>query len=204
MRKVIFTTIAIAATIIFYGCSDDETTTGSISGVVTNAKGEPLQGITVSLYQTSLLESVITGNDGQYNILDVSAGEYYVGVEDDQDSNSIPVTVTAGRTARVDIPLYWRVQEVIAKTGVYGIVYDYPTGKRLSGITLSLYTDHNLFVTSVVSDSDGKYELNIQDPDSYSFSEYSSFKVLFLGYYYEVEIIKGEMKKRDFMRDVYM
>ncbi len=130
MKKIIFTTIAIAATVIFYGCGDDnkeeEQTTGNIYGVITDkATGEPISAAGIELHLClgeeervippykvktwSLITSTVTGSEGQYDFSNLNVGEYRITVKktgyiSDMREN---IYVEAGKIAKGD----WQIEK---------------------------------------------------------------------------------------------
>lgn len=78
--------------------------TGTVSGLITDAKGMPLSGATVSL--KAINKGAMTDFDGKYTIENVEAGTYnvsisYIGYE----TSTKNILVTAGQTTQVDISL---------------------------------------------------------------------------------------------------
>jgi len=78
--------------------------TGTVSGLITDAKGMPLSGATVSLKVIN--KGAMTDFDGKYTIENVEAGTYnvsisYIGYE----TSTKNILVTAGQTTQVDISL---------------------------------------------------------------------------------------------------
>lgn len=96
MRKKLFVLMFVLA-IAMIGCEDvvKELTT-SISGKVTN-DGEPVSGAYVILLDAgdsvsvglSLSNGMITNSNGDYTMVEVSAGDHYVAAIDDANSNFI-------------------------------------------------------------------------------------------------------------------
>lgn len=91
----------------FTSCTEDpEDSTGSISGIVTQAPNgtEPLSGVTVSINTTG--QSTTTGSDGAYIFTDVQPGSYSLQFsKSGYTTNSRSVTVVAGNNNKCDIQL---------------------------------------------------------------------------------------------------
>ncbi|MBJ7882822.1 TonB-dependent receptor [Gelidibacter salicanalis] len=78
--------------------------TGTVSGLITDAKGMPLSGATVSIKVIN--KGAMTDFDGKYTIENVEAGTYnvsisYIGYE----TSTKNILVTAGQTTQVDVSL---------------------------------------------------------------------------------------------------
>ena len=96
MKKELFVLVFVLA-IAMIGCKDvvKEITT-TISGKVTN-EGEPVSGAYVILLDAgdsvsdslSLSNGMITNSNGNYTMVEVSAGDHYVAAIDDANSNII-------------------------------------------------------------------------------------------------------------------
>ncbi|MCK4358161.1 MAG: carboxypeptidase regulatory-like domain-containing protein [Candidatus Cloacimonetes bacterium] len=96
MKKKLFVLVFVLV-IAMIGCEDvvKELTT-TISGKVTN-DGEPVSGVYVILLEAgdsvsaglSLSNGMITNSHGNYTMIAVSAGDYYVAAIDDANSNII-------------------------------------------------------------------------------------------------------------------
>ena len=120
--------------VCFSACKKDEQTkTGSISGIVTNLAGEPVKSATVTILHTPenfnpdknytdkewdnlqsqiyAIESTMTGSDGYFEFHDIRVGKYYLHAETWTAYNYFPIVVTEGKTTRADIriipDMYW-------------------------------------------------------------------------------------------------
>ncbi len=83
----------------------DAVGSGSVTGTVADADGEPLPGATVSLAGTPL-EPVTTGTDGTFALPDVAEGRYAVEIAlAGYDTHRGDVDVTAGETTTLDVTL---------------------------------------------------------------------------------------------------
>lgn len=105
-RKFFALCLFCMAVVAFTGCSkDEEDTTGSIYGLVTDAdNGEPVKSANVSLNPGG--KSAVTGTDGRYEFLDLEPGQYTVQVvKNGYESNTKRITVEVGKTASGDVVL---------------------------------------------------------------------------------------------------
>ena len=107
MKKLIFTTILIATTALFWsGCTENKP--GSIFGIVTDITvGEPMRATGVELFRDNLLITrTVTGNDGQFEFQELVAGNYRLNVVADGFQNTeFNVEVRAGQASRMDMQL---------------------------------------------------------------------------------------------------
>ena len=102
--SIISTIFVLILSLIFIDCGGNEP--GSIYGVVTDkATGEPLKTADVELLPIGL--KTVTGSDGSFEFLDISAGHYnlFVTKIGYSDTKSSTITVESGKSARVDVPL---------------------------------------------------------------------------------------------------
>jgi hypothetical protein len=91
---------------ILLSCSKTEPDLfGNINGIVTDSKsGEPVRAASVTLNPGGV--KTTTGSDGRYEYLKTEAGQYTVQVMKDSYQTAVfPVTLQAGVTKTVDIPL---------------------------------------------------------------------------------------------------
>jgi hypothetical protein len=96
----------LVAAFILLSCSKTEPDLfGNINGIVTDSKsGEPVRAASVTLSPGGV--KTTTGSDGRYEYLETEAGQYTVQVmKDGYQTVVFPVTVQAGVTKTVDIPL---------------------------------------------------------------------------------------------------
>lgn len=107
MKRIIsFVLISLALTTCTSVAVDDEKDEyGSIHGIVTDAdKGEPVRAANVSLLPSGV--STVTGDDGRYEFVNVSPGQYTLQViKNEFDTNSKQVTVSGGKVSTGDIVL---------------------------------------------------------------------------------------------------
>ena len=103
--------VFIFACFVLFCCQNSysQITTSAISGKIVDKKGEPLPGVTVVAQSTSTgaNSNAVTGTDGRYNIINLSAGETYkvtatmVGFDANEKSDiylSLGVTTTLDLT----------------------------------------------------------------------------------------------------------
>jgi hypothetical protein len=96
----------LMAVFVLLSCSKAELDTfGNVSGIVTDAKsGEPVRAASVTLNPGGL--KTTTGSDGRYEYNEIEAGQYTLQVMRDGYQTAVsPVTLQAGVTKTVDIPL---------------------------------------------------------------------------------------------------
>lgn len=98
MKKLLFLLTLIGSFVV------NAQDTGTVSGLITDAKGMPLSGATVSI--KILNKGAMTDFDGRYTIENVNVGTYnvavsYIGYE----TNTKNILVTAGQTTQVDVSL---------------------------------------------------------------------------------------------------
>ena len=112
MKKIIY---LITAVLILCCCSKEtkETKeTGSIYGTITNYTGEPIRAANVGLYSYdynmlgNLLTKTLTGDEGQYEFIELKSGKYYINVS----ANGYITTgddfeVGAGKNVKLDMRL---------------------------------------------------------------------------------------------------
>ena len=105
-KRLLLTTLFGVCLLVVIGCAKDVLdTTGSISGIITDAeKGNALSGVTVTLSPSG--KSFTTGNDGRYEFRDIAIGNYTVqATKSGYAQNQKSVEVIAGETSSLDIPL---------------------------------------------------------------------------------------------------
>ena len=75
--------IMIVSCLSMHNRVDAQTSTGSISGTVTDESGSPISGVTVSLKskKPKFKDSGTTGSSGQFEFSDLSAGKYVLTVK---------------------------------------------------------------------------------------------------------------------------
>ncbi len=74
--------IMIVSCLSMHNRVDAQTSTGSISGTVTDESGSPISGVTVSLKskKPKFKDSGTTGSSGEFEFSDLSAGKYILTV----------------------------------------------------------------------------------------------------------------------------
>ena len=110
MKKIIHTIAAILLTIaVFVTCDKKPEVPGSIFGSITDkASGEPMRASGVELFTSYgvLVTRTVTGNEGQFEFKEISAGYYYLAVTiSGYEDIRFPVQVRAGIASRADMQL---------------------------------------------------------------------------------------------------
>ena len=121
MRKILAFAIVFAGLIIG-SCTKseegDEDKLGSIYGIVTElSTAEPMRAMGVELYKSNkLLLKTVTYDDGHFEFVKLSQGDYQVNVVSDEyeQTEKGAVTVEAGRQARIDL----QVRKLTFKTHI--------------------------------------------------------------------------------------
>ncbi len=138
---------------------------GSISGTVTDQDGDPIDDATVELYLgTTLVEDTTTNNDGEYDFMNVGAGDYDVraskdGYEDDETS----VIVSAADPDHTDVDL----QLDLSTYSIEGDLKDKDTDDRISGATVEVYDEDDDLVGSDTTLGNGHFEIDDLLPGTY-------------------------------------
>lgn len=118
-RNFLLLTIACAILLAFFGCAKDEQdTTGSIAGVITDAKtAKTLSGATVTLSPSG--KSFTTGADGRYEFHDIAIGNYIVqATKAGYNENQKSVEVLAGKVSTLDMPLHPSTPKLAVSTQI--------------------------------------------------------------------------------------
>ena len=100
--------IMIVSCLSVHNRVDAQTSTGSISGTVTDESGSPISGVTVSVKskKPKFKDSGTTGSSGQFEFSDLSAGKYVLTVKKDGYSSAKKgVKLKAGQNKVVSIQL---------------------------------------------------------------------------------------------------
>ena len=140
---------------------------GDLKGVVRNSKnGLPIPK--VNIFTTPASQSVTTDDIGQYEIKNITVGEYTATAEKaGYDTVKISVVIQAGQITTADFFLTEVDTSTPPTTGmIEGTVRDAQTGAALSGAVLS--TDPTTDV--VTSSSDGSFSFENITPGEYSIS----------------------------------
>ncbi len=143
MKKIIFTTVVIATSLILWcGCKGEEgeeqPTTGSIYGVITDeVTGEPMRASGVELWSmtlyhddeygygygmdyyeyNSLITKTVTGNEGQYEFNNLNGGTYGLRVMvSGYEDEEYQIEVSAGRISRADMQLEKQTNSMTVRT----------------------------------------------------------------------------------------
>jgi len=111
-NSIIPTVLILVISLIFVACGGSESSgsnskePGSIFGTVTDkATGEPLKSAGVELLPVGL--KTVTGSDGSFEFLDISAGHYnlFVTKTGYSETKSSTIAVESGKSARGDVQL---------------------------------------------------------------------------------------------------
>ena len=161
--------LAIAAVLLSATAAAAVQTTGTIEGVVVDANGSPLPGVTVTVAGPGVRQERVTDAEGSYASAGLAAGDYVVtaflpGFETAETS----VSVATGATENVRIVLQVaRLLETVTvvaeepRTFARNIVSQ-PMMRQQSNITN---------ITSVVDNLPG---VSVQEGDSYGFDDWSA------------------------------
>lgn len=141
---------------------------GHIKGFVTNTRGIPIKKTSVQVIDETdtLISTVITNEDGFYEFDDLNAGQYTVkGTSSEKGSGICGGIVRPNQDTEVDIVL-------LPEGGfVLGTVTNATTGAPLIGasVELRMISPFGPIVNTVVTDSDGKYDLGFVSVGTYTF-----------------------------------
>ncbi len=93
-------------------------TTGAINGRVTDDKGAPLAGATITIYSPAMmgLQTAASNRDGRYRFPALNPGSYKLACQRDGYSNVIfdRIAVSLGFTATVNVALSARIQDTVS------------------------------------------------------------------------------------------
>jgi hypothetical protein len=164
MKILRFFIFAVFLGTIASSCNNDDgpvnAGTGTVSGIVTDETGAPIPGVTVAV--SGMDETVSSGADGRYTILNVSMESHAV-VFAKTGWQTISVTVTAKKFNADNIATA-DVTMVNASAKISGIVTDAKNGGApLSGVTVTIGV-----AGTVTTGSDGKYTLENLVADDYT------------------------------------
>lgn len=139
---------------------------GQVIGTVTDANGEPISGVKITLSGINEEDQVtMSGDDGKYSFVDVTYRTHAVTFEKD-GWMAVGLTVTAagfneGGVATVDVDL------VSASARIIGTVTDaLNAGQPLSGVTVSI----GAVGGTVISDNNGRFVIPNLIENSYNVS----------------------------------
>jgi len=81
--------------------------TATLSGTVTDHAGRVLPDVKVTIKNLTTGESADTqtNSDGQYTVSNLAPGDYEVSVSAAEGANTMPATLTAGASQKVDLVL---------------------------------------------------------------------------------------------------
>jgi streptogramin lyase len=107
--KSCFTALAFVASVFWSGTGSAQDAAGTLTGVVTDAAGKPLEGAFVQMKNAErrLFFMVISKDQGRYSNNRLPPGKYIVEAVggDHQSPPSAPVELTAGQSASVNLSL---------------------------------------------------------------------------------------------------
>ena len=104
----VFSRLGLTAVAIVAGAAlnAQTSTTGAISGVVTDNNGQPLSGATVTLKSGQVTRSIVTGADGSFRLGLLNAGNWQASVSKDQFNGfNGNVTVATNETRGFNVKL---------------------------------------------------------------------------------------------------
>ncbi|MCY3930856.1 MAG: TonB-dependent receptor [Acidobacteria bacterium] len=161
--------LALAALLLSAAAAAAAQTTGSIEGVVIDADGSPLPGVTVTVAGPGVRQERITQGDGAYASAGLVAGDYVVtasllGFE----TAETPVSLEAGATENVRLVL-----QVASLLETVTVVAEEPRtfARNLVSQPMIRQQSNITAVTSVVDNLPG---VSVQEGDSYGFDDWSS------------------------------
>ena len=161
--------LALAALLLSAATAAAAQTTGSIEGVVIDADGNPLPGVTVTVAGPGVRQERITQGDGAYASAGLVAGDYVVtasllGFE----TAETPVSLEAGATENVRLVL-----QVASLLETVTVVAEEPRtfARNLVSQPMIRQQSNITAVTSVVDNLPG---VSVQEGDSYGFDDWSS------------------------------
>ncbi|MXX76183.1 MAG: TonB-dependent receptor [Holophagales bacterium] len=144
-------------------------TTGTIEGVVVDADGTPLPGVTVTVAGPGVRQERITQGDGAYASAGLSAGDYVVTAAlTGFETAESPVSLGAGATENVRLVLHLvRLLETVT------VVAEEPRtfARNIVSQPMLLQQSKITNVTSVVDNLPG---VSVQEGDSYGFDDWSA------------------------------
>ena len=161
--------LALAALLLSLATAAAAQTTGTIQGVVVDADGNPLPGVTVTVAGSGVRQERITQADGAYASAGLVAGDYVVtasllGFEPAETPVSLEAAATENVRLVLQVARLLETVTVVAeepRTFARNLVSQ-PMIRQQSNITA---------VTSVVDNLPG---VSVQEGDSYGFDDWSS------------------------------
>jgi len=142
LKKVCYVAVATLMFILHFGCKKEHDPTdnrrGQVVGTVTDANGEPISGMKITLSGINEEDQVITsGNDGKYSFDNVTYRTHAVKFEKD-GWLAVGLTVTANDFDDNGVATV-NVEMVSASARIVGTVLDaLQAGEPLSGVTVSI------------------------------------------------------------------
>ena len=143
MKRVIIYLVAAA---MMCGCAEEEKK-GNIYGVITDIEtGEPMRASGVMLINSDeeVITQTVTGNEGQYEFIDLKAGSYFLIVNvSGYEEIFLRVAVSSGKTTRADMQLEnYNRGVTVSMIDVTDIGGNYATLRGNVTATLSSLPDH--------------------------------------------------------------
>lgn len=142
LKKVCYVALAMLMLILHFGCKKDHDPTdnrrGQVVGTVTDANGEPISGMKITLSGINEEDQVTTsGNDGKYSFDNVTYRTHAVKFEKD-GWLAVGLTLTANDFDDNGVATV-NVEMVSASARIVGTVLDaLQAGEPLSGVTVSI------------------------------------------------------------------
>lgn len=130
--------------------------TGSVTGVALDSQtSNPIAGATVSIYQgNSLITSVLTDTNGQYNLPNLSPGTYNIVTSAANYQTSIQtLTVQSGS------PISNNISLTNNPGTINGQIADSNTLLPVQGVTIQV-SSGQVVIASTITDSQGQYAIN--------------------------------------------
>lgn len=140
----------------------------TITGTIINeATGEPIVGAAIEVRILDLngnqIAATFSDTNGTYTIQNLAPGTYTVVVSaPDFQTNSASVTLTAGETENVSIGLR------PSPGGITGSIVNASTGTGISGAVVRVTDANGFLIVSVLTDSEGNYQINGLAPGNYN------------------------------------
>ncbi|MFD1771389.1 MSCRAMM family protein [Sphingobacterium suaedae] len=170
LKKLLHVAMITFMIMLHMGCKKEhdspDSRRGQVIGTVTDANGEPISGVKITLSGINEEDQVtMSGDDGKYSFVDVTYRTHAVTFEKD-GWMAVGLTVTAagfneGGVATVDVDL------VSASARIIGTVTDaLNAGQPLSGVTVSI----GAVGGTVISDNNGRFVIPNLIENSYNVS----------------------------------
>lgn len=143
---------------------------GSISGVVIDVDGAPIDDATVKIFDLNYnpIKHTMTNEEGKYLISDIPVDDYLVYAVKDGYLLSTKRSISVTNTEMVLGDITLLVDDTYLKGSIYGIVFN-SLGKTISEakVTLRENTEEETLITETISATDGEYVFMNLDAGSY-------------------------------------